>query len=80
MDFNLNTCVSTLLARSPEHHQVLGLRSGNLTAELLVTRQTAWLEAELAGYSYGMSLLESQAILERITWTNGNIKKGTNYR
>jgi hypothetical protein len=50
----LNTCVSTqILARSPGQSP----RSGNLTAELRVTRQTAWLGAELAGYSYAKYLL-----------------------
>ena len=32
--------------------QVLGLKAGNLVYQLLVTRQTACLNAELDGYSY----------------------------
>ena len=40
----------------PEKDRVLGLKSGNLVAQLLVTRQTACLGTELAGYSYAKSL------------------------
>ena len=40
----------------PVDDQVLGLKAGNLDSQLLVTRQTACLEAELAGYSYAKSL------------------------